>query len=145
MLASVSCLQGQLDPVREEFETWGADGFQVVPRDLVRISNLCLLAEICAALGHEELAGTLYDELEPYRERVVVIRVVALVQGSVARSLGLLAAVQESEWQIFQINLLFPKSTMHRPSSSVWHVRHTSPQRNLASPNIFQPHITGKN
>ncbi|MFT5443827.1 MAG: tetratricopeptide (TPR) repeat protein [Myxococcota bacterium] len=96
-LAGVMCLLGRHEEARQDFMLWARDGFAKVPSDFTQIDTLCGLAEICHALGKEEEAVILYDLLDPYRARVNLIRVTAIVRGSVARYLGMLAHTAK-EW-----------------------------------------------
>jgi thioredoxin-like negative regulator of GroEL len=117
-LASVLCLLGRSDETRPDFESWARDDFGLVPRDFTRINNLCTLAEICHALNDRENAAVLYRLLEPYRNRVNLIRVTAIVRGAVARYLGLLSHVRE-EWDRgsadFEIALELNEQLQARP------------------------------
>jgi tetratricopeptide (TPR) repeat protein len=88
----VGSLLGNLDEVRPDFETWRDDAFECVPPDLAAMSSYCSLAEIAHALEDERGAEILYEILEPFREQLCAIRVMACVRAPVARYLGLLAA-----------------------------------------------------
>lgn len=90
-LAAVHCLLGRFDEVEKDFDRWATDGFAVVPDDFTRVDDLCNLAEIAHALGDRSRAERLLELLLPYRDRVNLIRVTAVVRGAVARHLGLLA------------------------------------------------------
>jgi len=90
-LAGVHTLLGRLGEVEKEFDGWSRDGFAVVPEDFTRVDGLCGLAEIAHGLSDRQRATVLYELLEPYRGWVNLLRVTAIVRGSVARYLGLLA------------------------------------------------------
>jgi DNA-binding CsgD family transcriptional regulator len=64
-----------------------------LPRDAVWIGGLYYLAEVVSFLEDGKQAAVLYDILEPYADRVVVIDRALICLGSVARVLGLLATV----------------------------------------------------
>jgi DNA-binding CsgD family transcriptional regulator len=64
-----------------------------LPRDAVWIGGLYYLAEVASFLEDGSQASVLYDVLEPYADRIVVIDRALICLGSVARVLGLLATV----------------------------------------------------
>jgi DNA-binding CsgD family transcriptional regulator len=64
-----------------------------LPRDAVWIGGLYYLAEVASFLEDGSQAAVLYDVLEPYADRIVVIDRALICLGSVARVLGLLASV----------------------------------------------------
>jgi DNA-binding CsgD family transcriptional regulator len=64
-----------------------------LPRDAVWIGGLYYLAEVASFLEDGSQARVLYDVLEPYADRIVVIDRALICLGSVARVLGLLATV----------------------------------------------------
>jgi hypothetical protein len=66
-----------------------------LPRDVVYLCSLTTLATAVAWLGERQRAETLFGLIEPYRDRVVVVGYGVFCMGSVARSLGLLAASLE--------------------------------------------------
>jgi DNA-binding winged helix-turn-helix (wHTH) protein/tetratricopeptide (TPR) repeat protein len=73
-------------------DSFAADGFAGVARDVNWLVNMTNLAEACAALGHEAHARTLHDLLWPHRETHAVVTGGSLYRGPVWRYLGLLSA-----------------------------------------------------
>src|SRR6185437_15248165 len=73
------------------FETLAADDFAALPRDEEWLYGMTLLAPVCASLGDERRAELLYGLLAPYGDRNA-LSVPDVAAGSVARSLGVLAA-----------------------------------------------------
>jgi hypothetical protein len=67
--------------------------FARLPRDAVWVGALSYLAEVTYFLHDREQAAVLYGLLLPFADRIVVIDRALLCLGSVARVLGLLAAV----------------------------------------------------
>jgi DNA-binding CsgD family transcriptional regulator len=67
--------------------------FARLPRDAVWVGALSYLAEVTYFLHDREQAAVLYGLLFPFADRIVVIDRALLCLGSVARVLGLLAAV----------------------------------------------------
>jgi tetratricopeptide (TPR) repeat protein len=59
---------GQPERARELFETFAASNFEIVPRDMLWLTAITVLAEACALLGDADRARTLYDMLAPYAE-----------------------------------------------------------------------------
>lgn len=94
-LASVYCAQGRTIEARNEFERLASHDFADLPRDVTWIYSMGVLSEVCAFLGDAERARLLYDELEPFADRLVVLGpVVAL--GSVSHCLGQLAGTMQN-------------------------------------------------
>ena len=93
-LALVYCELGQAQAARRELETIAGDDFGAVPRDFVWLSAMDLLSGVCAYLGDEARAATLYELLRPYADRFVIASAFAVPRGSVSRLLGVLAATQ---------------------------------------------------
>jgi DNA-binding SARP family transcriptional activator len=83
---------GLTDDARAGYEWFAERGFPV-PRGFLRLATLVLLAELCARLGDAGSAPELADKLERYAACYVQVGV-ATSWGSVARYLGLLAAVR---------------------------------------------------
>jgi tetratricopeptide (TPR) repeat protein len=75
----------------EIFERVAEDDFAVLPRDMLWLGGICVLAQACALIGDAARARTLYEILLPHRERNVMIGI-AVCWGSPERFLGLLAA-----------------------------------------------------
>ena len=94
VLALASLQAGDRDAAVEQFEQL-AD-FEAVPRDILWLSGIALLAEVCALIGDTRRAPTLYGLLLPHRHRVVVVGMASCF-GSCERYLGLLARTR-SDW-----------------------------------------------
>jgi catechol 2,3-dioxygenase-like lactoylglutathione lyase family enzyme len=78
---------GQLDAAREVLD--GTD-IAAIPRDMLWMASMCLLAQTCALVGDAERARVLYDLLLEHRDRNVMVGM-ANCMGSAERFLGLLA------------------------------------------------------
>jgi hypothetical protein len=81
-----------------EFEWFAQDGFSRIRRDMFWFTAICVLAETCALIAQVrrsqhviECARELYDLIEPFKDRNVVV-MQAACWGSSRRFLGLLAA-----------------------------------------------------
>src|SRR5262249_20436101 len=100
--AALALLYIELDrteEARHEFESLAADGFASVPFDGNWLSIICLLTEVCAALGDDQRAATLYTTLLPYAGRCMVVGGAAACGGAVSRYLGRLAATLR-DWRV---------------------------------------------
>jgi DNA-binding CsgD family transcriptional regulator len=82
---------------RKEFERLVRDDFSAIPRDVLWVTCLVYLAEVCAYLHDAERAAILYHSLQPYRGRHVVVGRAVACYGAADRYLGLLATTM-SEW-----------------------------------------------
>ena len=89
---------GMEPEARAEFEHLAANDFAGLPQDALRVATLAYLAEVCAFLGDEERAATLYQLLLPYNGLNAVVGFAAACYGTVSRHLGLLAATM-SRWE----------------------------------------------
>lgn len=98
MLARVLSLQGRGEEVRADFEEWARDDFSLVRRDLMYLANLCMLADLAHELDDPTQAEALHERLSPYRDRIVVIRVVAAARNPVAHALARLSTTL-GEWK----------------------------------------------
>jgi DNA-binding SARP family transcriptional activator len=78
------------EQARQELDALAHADFRDLPRDGFWLSNLSLLSEVVVFLDDAPRAKQLYTLLLPYADRCAVT-VALLCQGSVARSLGLLA------------------------------------------------------
>lgn len=77
---------------RAEFEAVGEGGWAALPRDSAWLLTTCRAADTCAMVGDPEGAATLYELLQPYARRNVVLgRVASISIGSASRHLGQLA------------------------------------------------------
>jgi hypothetical protein len=93
VLALAHLQAGNGEAAAAEFELLAADDFAGFPPDLVWLSSMCLLAEVCSGLGDERRAALLYDVILPHRHRIVMAATAACL-GSAERHLGLLAATR---------------------------------------------------
>ena len=91
MLAALYDELGRELECASAFETLAADDFAALPRDEEWLYGMTLLAPVCASLGDERRAELLYGLLAPYGDRNA-LSVPDVAAGSVARSLGVLAA-----------------------------------------------------
>jgi hypothetical protein len=64
----------------------------VLPMDGKRTVTLSYIAEVCVRLSDFQRSEQVYDLLLPYRDVALVVPVVTLCSGSVARYLGMLAS-----------------------------------------------------
>jgi hypothetical protein len=103
-LALAHAETGDVPAARDVFDTLSENRFSTVPRDMTWTGSLFVLAEVCAVLGDAERARVLYELLEPYSGRMVVIADLALVPGGVDRGLGQLAAAVE-DWPAAETHL----------------------------------------
>lgn len=83
--------QGRPDQAHELLDALAEHGFISFPRDEEWTFSMCLLAEVCVALGDARHAQTLYSLLLP-RAGSIVYGVPEVSTGAVDRYLGLLAA-----------------------------------------------------
>ncbi|MGH7855868.1 MAG: hypothetical protein ACREQY_00950, partial [Candidatus Binatia bacterium] len=90
-LALVRVELGRNEEARLQLERLAADEFAALPRDGTWLSAMTALAEVAAALGEQRHAAVLYDRLEPYGGRYVVVSFGHGCEGAVSRFLGLLA------------------------------------------------------
>jgi DNA-binding CsgD family transcriptional regulator len=84
---------GDVDAAREIFEELAVDDFSAMRRDVVWLLGMYYLAEVCVRLGDADRSPTLLELLEPYAERVVVADRAMWCVGSVALTIGRLAAL----------------------------------------------------
>lgn len=90
-LAALYAGIGDADRARHAFEVLASDDFASVPINEEWLLTTGLLADVCSFLGDTDRAAVLYEQLEPYRHRMVVGPLEAAL-GSAARPLGKLAA-----------------------------------------------------
>jgi tetratricopeptide (TPR) repeat protein len=96
-LAALHSELGNRETAQREFEHWAARDFVDLPRNADWLPALALLTRVCCALRDRQRAATLYALLRPYEARNVVLGPAAVVYGSVAHYLGLLATLL-SRW-----------------------------------------------
>ena len=83
---------GQLDRAEQHFERLATRDFADVAADEMRLTSLAFVTEVCAELGDQRRAQTLYDQLRVHRGRLLVTGPGVACLGPVDRYLGLLAA-----------------------------------------------------
>jgi tetratricopeptide (TPR) repeat protein len=88
---------GKRDEAAEVFGRVAQGDFAAIPRDMLWLAGMCLLAQVCAALGDAERARVLYGLLLEHRARNVMVGM-ANCMGSAERFLGLLATTMQ-DWQ----------------------------------------------
>jgi DNA-binding SARP family transcriptional activator len=79
---------------RPQLDALGADRFAAIPFDGNWLAAMSFLALSCAELADSAMAGALFEQLEPYRNRFVVVGKVAACLGPVSQFLGVLAAAR---------------------------------------------------
>ncbi len=110
---------GRTDEARAEFEALPLDD---LPRDANWLIGVTLLAEVCGTLGDGERAQALYDALEPYAERNVVVGRAATCNGSASRLLGTLAAAMRS-WELAEAHFISALAMHERMGARPWMAR----------------------
>jgi hypothetical protein len=96
VMAALYCELGREVECASDFEALAADGFAALPRDEEWLYGMTLLAPVCASLRDAPRAELRHDLLAPYGDRNA-LSVPDVAAGSVARSLGLLAATAGRE------------------------------------------------
>jgi DNA-binding SARP family transcriptional activator len=91
VLCHAQLLAGDVDAARDGFEALAGAGFAAVPRDMLWLVAMGVLAQVSQLLNDRERAATLYALMLPYRERYIQAAM-ATCWGSVEHYLGLLAA-----------------------------------------------------
>jgi predicted ATPase/DNA-binding SARP family transcriptional activator len=94
VLAVTALELGQEADARGELDALAQDDFAAVPFDEQWLLSLTLLADVSTALGDPSRSGALHRLLLPFEDRIAV-SYPEFSTGSVARSLGLLAATLE--------------------------------------------------
>ncbi len=83
---------GLEEEARTEFEHLAVNEFADIPQDVLWLTCMTYLTEVCAFLGDTDRATILYQYLLPYAGHSVVVGFAVDCYGAVARHLGLLAA-----------------------------------------------------
>jgi tetratricopeptide (TPR) repeat protein len=91
-LALVHACLGEVSAARASLDA-AADRLATLPRDSEWLPSLTQAAEAALLVGGHPLAGWLYEALAPYADLFVVEGIAAVPRGSVARHLGILAAL----------------------------------------------------
>jgi ATP/maltotriose-dependent transcriptional regulator MalT len=112
----------RLREARQELERLAAGGFTDLPRDYVWLTALSSLAEVAAAVEHEQHAATLYDLLLPLADRVAVAGPGYACLGPVARLLGGLATAQR-RWPEAAAHYEAASALCERMGAQPWLVR----------------------
>ncbi|PWU24691.1 MAG: hypothetical protein C5B48_05110 [Candidatus Rokuibacteriota bacterium] len=94
VFASAALALGRVTDGQAELDALARDDFAGIPFDEQWLVSLTLLAEAAAALNDQARATSLYRLLLPFEDRVAV-SYPEISTGSVARSLGMLAATAE--------------------------------------------------
>jgi tetratricopeptide (TPR) repeat protein len=89
VMALARAQSGDLEAAREVLDRIDIDA---LPRDMLWMTSMSVLAQVCALVGDEARARVLYDRLLPHRDRNVMVGI-ANCMGSAERYLGLLATV----------------------------------------------------
>jgi DNA-binding SARP family transcriptional activator/tetratricopeptide (TPR) repeat protein len=110
---------GRVEEARAEFEAVAGED---LPRDANWLIGVTLLAEVCGALGDGERAEPLYELLEPYAGRNVVVGRAATCNGAAARLLGTLAAAMGS-WELAEGHFISALAMHERMGAPPWVAR----------------------
>ncbi len=110
---------GRTDEARTEFEAVPVEG---LPRDANWMIGITLLAEVCGALGDGERAQALYDALEPYAGRNVVVGRAATCNGAASRLLGILAGAMR-QWELAEGHFISALAMHERMGARPWVAR----------------------
>jgi tetratricopeptide (TPR) repeat protein len=85
-----------------EFEVLAANSFRDLPQRYDWSATVFFAAEVCAAIGDQRRARVLYQLLEPYHDRALVLGLGVVHLGAGDRLLGILAATlgqaERAEW-----------------------------------------------
>jgi hypothetical protein len=92
VLAFVYAHTGRADDARARLARLTAAGLESLPRDVLWLSLLAVLAETAATLGDQPAASALYALLAPYDGRAIVIANALACIGACSYYLGILAA-----------------------------------------------------
>jgi hypothetical protein len=128
-LAMLHAVLGDHDAALTEVDHFPSDALADSPSGLMRIYTLCILSETCSLIGDAERGRRFYAHLLPYADRTVVTVGASVCLGSVARFLGLLAALDEN-WETAASHLAQALEVNAAIGSTLW-VAHT--QCDLAS------------
>ncbi|MBA2452186.1 MAG: hypothetical protein H0V47_03380 [Chloroflexia bacterium] len=82
---------GRLDDARDEFDRLAEHDFTDIPRDVMWLSTIALLAEMASRLDDVPRSRLLYDLLRPYPDRAIVPDAIEFCLGSSSHYIGLLA------------------------------------------------------
>jgi DNA-binding SARP family transcriptional activator/tetratricopeptide (TPR) repeat protein len=113
---------GRVEEARELFEAIAEPGFDALPRDANWLIAVTLLAEVCAALSDAPRARQLYELLEPYAGRNVVVGRAATCNGSASRLLGILAGTV-GEWELAERHFAAALELHQQMAARPWSAR----------------------
>ena len=91
--AAVLAILGRFDEAQAEYRRVTANGPPLDPRDYEWPPTMGLLGPLAALMGDTPMVQRVYDELLPWADRMIVVSGAVSCEGSVARTLGILAAV----------------------------------------------------
>ena len=94
-LAVIYSELGRTEEARAEFEHMASDNFDSLPRDSLWIGTMTYLVDVCVFLGDRSRAAILYELLEPFAGRNVVIGYEVVCYGALSRYLGALTSTLE--------------------------------------------------
>jgi class 3 adenylate cyclase/DNA-binding CsgD family transcriptional regulator/tetratricopeptide (TPR) repeat protein len=97
-LALIYCELGREREARAAFEQLAAHDFADLPQDILWLTCMAYLAEVCVFLGDARRAATLYRLLLPHNGYTVMVGSAAVCYGAASRYLGMLAATME-RWE----------------------------------------------
>jgi tetratricopeptide (TPR) repeat protein len=122
LLARLYAELGHREDALRELQLLDARALEQLPRDHSWLFNACLSAEICALLDDSKRARDIYELLHPYAELAATTAYIGTCIGSVARSLGALAATlgmwPECE-ELFDLALA-SNEALQAPALVVW-------------------------
>jgi len=85
---------GEMEEARSQFDVLAEDRFGSIPRDMLWLCTIAILALACERLGDGERAGELYDLLAPYAGLSVVAGFPVAYLGPADYFLGILAQLR---------------------------------------------------
>jgi DNA-binding CsgD family transcriptional regulator len=103
--------QDRLSEAAAELEYLAGRGLECLPRDLTWLANVATLSDVCASVGDLPRAAALYQLLEPYARRPILIGHGLACRGTTSRPLGRLAALLD----------LGDAARRHFEDALVWH------------------------
>jgi len=122
-IALLNAEEGSLDEARGELERFAANELADLPRDFTYLYGLAVLGELCAAVGDSKSAATVYDALQPFADRYVVLFMGTVCLGSAFRYLGQLAATM-GRWEEAEAHFAEAMARNQRIGARLW-VAHT--------------------
>lgn len=83
---------GRVDDARDEFDRLAEHDFADIPRDVMWLATIALLAEMASRLEDIPRSRMLYELLRPYPDRAIVPDAIEFCLGSSSHFIGMLAA-----------------------------------------------------